>query len=78
MDIICDSEFNVEEVREVNWDKINNLLATDEEGEWVDEDPGWVRTPITISVPYQPRRGQLSDPQAGPRNSWLTISITGA
>jgi hypothetical protein len=68
MDIIGDSEFNVEDVREVNWDQVNNLLATDEEGEWVDEDAGWVRTPVTISVPYQPRRGQLSHPQAGPRN----------
>jgi hypothetical protein len=68
MDIIGDSEFNIEDVREVNWDKVNNLLATDEEGEWVDEDAGWVRTLVTISIPYQPRRGQLSDPQAGPRN----------
>jgi hypothetical protein len=68
MNIIGDSEFNVEDVREINWGKINGLLAADEEGEWVDQDAGWVRTPVTISVPYQPRRGQLSDPQGGPRN----------
>ncbi len=68
MNIIGDSEFNVEDVREINWGKVNGLLAADEEGEWVDQDAGWVRTPVTISVPYQPRRGQLSDPQGGPRN----------
>jgi hypothetical protein len=68
MNLINDSEFKLEEVRDVNWDQVNRLLATEEEGGWVDEDAGWVRTPVTISVPYQPRRGQPSDPQGRPRN----------
>jgi hypothetical protein len=68
MSILGDPEFKLEDVRNVNWVQINKLLATDEEGEWVDEDAGWVKTPVTISVPYQPRRGQPSSPQAGTRN----------
>jgi hypothetical protein len=68
MNIVDDPEFKLEDVRDVNWDQVNKLLATDEEGEWLDEDAGWTRTPVTISVPYQPRRGQFSDPEAGPRN----------
>jgi hypothetical protein len=68
MGILTDPEFKLEDVRGVNWDQVNKVLATDNEGEWVDEDAGWVRTPVTISVPYQPRRGQPSSPQAGPRN----------
>ena len=68
MDILSDPEFNLEDVQGVNWDQVNNLLAMDDEGEWVDEDAGWMRTPVTISVPYQSRRGQPSDPNAAPRN----------
>lgn len=68
MNILGDPEFKLEDIRDVDWDRVNKVLATDDEGEWVDEDAVWVRTPVTISVPYQPRRGQLSSPQAGPRN----------
>jgi hypothetical protein len=68
MKIIGDSEFRIEDVRDVNWDQVHNLLVTDEEEEWVDEDAGWVRSSVIISVPYQRRRGQPSDPHAGPRN----------
>ena len=62
MNILNDPEFNLEDVRDVNWDQVNNLLAMDDEREWVDENAGWMRTPVTISVPYQSRRGQPSDP----------------
>jgi hypothetical protein len=68
MKIIGDSEFRVEDVRDVNWDQVNNLLATDEEGEWVDEDADWVQSSVTMSVPYQRHHEQLSDPHAGPWN----------
>jgi hypothetical protein len=68
MNILGDPEFKLEDVRDVNWGQVNDLLATDNEGEWVDDDAGWVRTPVTISVPYQPRRGVPSNSQAGPRN----------
>ena len=34
----------------------------------MDEDAGWTRTPVTISVPFQSRRGIPPGPGAGPRN----------
>lgn len=52
MEIIGNSKFNVENFCKVNWDKVNNLFATDREGEWVDEDAGWVQMLVTICVPY--------------------------
>jgi hypothetical protein len=68
IDIIGDPEFQPADVRDTQWDQINKELATDEEGEWLDEDASWTRTPVTISVPYQPRRGVPSEPEAGPQN----------
>jgi len=68
MGILGDPEFKLEDVRDVNWDQVNKQLATDDEGEWVDEDAGWMQTPVIISVPYQSRRGQPSSPHAGPRD----------
>lgn len=67
IDIICDADFRLEDVRDVKWDNINKELGI-EEGEWLDEDAGWIRTPVTFSVPYQVRRGVPSTPHAGPRN----------
>jgi hypothetical protein len=67
IDIICDADFRLEDVRDVKWDKIDKELRI-EEGEWLDEDAGWIQTPVTISVPYQLRRGVPSTPHAGPRN----------
>jgi hypothetical protein len=66
--IIGDPEFHPEDVRDVKWDKINQQVATDDEEEWLDNDAGWTRTPVTISVPYQNRRGQPSSDDAGPRD----------
>jgi hypothetical protein len=66
--IIGDPEFHSADVRDVKWDKIDQQLATDDEEQWLDDDAGWTRTPVTISVPYQKRRGQPSSPDAGPRN----------
>jgi hypothetical protein len=69
MEIMGDPEFNLADVRDVNWDRINEKLGTDDDtGEWLDDDAGWTRTPVTISVPYQKRRGIPSEPGAGPRN----------
>jgi hypothetical protein len=67
MEIIGDPGFQLEDVRDIKWDQINKDLA-EEAGEWVDEDAGWTRTPFSISVPYQPRRGIPSVPHAGPRD----------
>lgn len=69
IDIISDPEFQTADVRNINWSQINEVLGTDEDiGEWLDEDAGWARTPVTISVPYQSRRGIPSERGAGPRN----------
>jgi hypothetical protein len=68
MDIVGAPDFQPADVRGVQWDKINAELGTEDKKEWMDEDAGWTRTPATISVPYQPRRGIPSDPHAGPRD----------
>ena len=68
MDIIDDPQFQLADVQNINWDKINKELGTDNDEEWLDEDAGWTRTPVTISVPHQFRRGIPGEPGAGPRN----------
>jgi hypothetical protein len=68
INIIGDPEFQSIDIQNVNWDHINEVLGTDEDTEWLDEDAGWTQTPVTISVPYQSRRGILSGPGVGPRN----------
>jgi hypothetical protein len=67
--LMGDPEFQTADVRDVKWDKINEDLAADE-AEWVDEDldAGWTKTPVSISVPHQPRRKCPSEPDAGPRD----------
>jgi len=69
IDIIGDPEFQPSAVQDVRWDEINKSLADDDkECEWLDEDAGWTRTPVAISVPYQLHRGLSSEPHPGPRN----------
>jgi hypothetical protein len=68
MCIFSDAEFNLEDVQDINWDQVNNLLAVGDEGEWVNENAVWMPTPVTILVPYQSRRRQPSDPNVVPRN----------
>jgi hypothetical protein len=69
VDILGNPNFRLDDIRHVNWDHINKALGTDDDSsEWLDNDAGWVRTPVTISVPYQSRRGIPSEPGAGPRN----------
>jgi len=62
--IVGRREFHPEDVRHTKWDQINSQLASNdfdersniEEGaEWTDEDAGWRKTPITISVPFHSR-----------------------
>ena len=67
--LITDPEFKVEDIRTTNWNSIHSQLGTDDdEADWLDEDAGWTRTPVTISVPYQSHRGLLSAFGAGPKN----------
>ena len=68
VDIIGDPEFQQADVQDIQWDRINKELATDDEGEWLDQDAGWTWMPISVSVPYQPRRGVPSEPEASPQN----------
>jgi hypothetical protein len=70
LDIVGDPEFRPEDVRQTNWTKLNSTLAAndfdgsgdEEHAEWMDEDAGWTRTPITISVPFH-RRTKIPGPQ---------------
>lgn len=63
LSIVGDPEFRPEHVRQTNWLKIDSKLAAnnfdesegDDEAEWMDEDAGWIKTPITISVPFHSR-----------------------
>src|ERR1700722_1388352 len=68
MDIVGDPDFRPADIRDVKWDVINRTLASDDQEEWLDEDAGWRNTPVTISVPYSPRRGVRPPPNSGPRN----------
>jgi hypothetical protein len=69
MDIIGNPDFQTADIRDINWDRIDGELGAEDDGaEWLDEDAGWTHTPVTISVPYQSRRGVPSQADAGPRN----------
>jgi hypothetical protein len=57
VEIVADPEFSPAEVRGVKWDQLNNKLAGGGAEEWTDADAGWMHTPVTISVPFHPRRG---------------------
>jgi Plavaka transposase len=62
LDIIGDPEFRPEQVRDVPWAKIDATLGSNDfdgerpdgewEPEWMQQDAGWKRTPITISAPF--------------------------
>jgi hypothetical protein len=72
VDIVGDPDFCSADIRNVNWNAINHTLAHNDQDEWLEEDAGWMNTPVTISVPYQPRRGAPLDPNRGPRNFTVT------
>ena len=65
IDVVGDPTFSPTDVREVSWKDVNRKLAADDE--WIDENVGWERTPVSISVPFQPRRGAPSDCDAVPQ-----------
>lgn len=68
MSIITNQEFNTADLQDVRWDYINAELGSENAGEWLDEDAGWQCTPISLSVPYQIRRGEQPAPDVGPKN----------
>jgi hypothetical protein len=61
IDIIGDPSFDPSHVRHTKWDQINSTLAADTlaandaEDEWLDEDAGWMKTRVKISVPFHQR-----------------------
>ena len=63
--IITDPEFQIMDIQNVNWTQINEELASDNTGEWLDDDAGWTCTPVSLSIPYQIHHGILSDVGAG-------------
>jgi hypothetical protein len=63
--IVGDPTFSPKDIQDTHWDKANQLLADDEV--WIDQDAGWTKTEVSILVPFQPRRGAVSDPDAGPK-----------
>lgn len=67
--LITDPEFEVNDIKTANWSFIHSELGTDAgEADWLDEDAGWTHTSVTISVPYQSRRGAPSESDSGPKN----------
>lgn len=65
LSIIGDPEFRPADLKQVQWGKIDANLAqndfdkereTDKKDlEWIDEDAGWKKTPVKISVPFHKR-----------------------
>lgn len=65
LDIVGSPEFRPEDVRHTSWTKINETLAknnfddcnagVDGEAEWMNEDAGWKKSPVSISVPFHSR-----------------------
>jgi hypothetical protein len=63
--IVGDPTFSPKDIQDTQWDKVNQTLADDEL--WDDLDAGWTKTEVSILVPFQPRRGAVSGPEAGPK-----------
>ena len=70
LNIVGDPEFHPDDLQGMQWDKINRRLGRnnfDQEDsldeEWMDEDEGWKRTPVSISVPFARRHTK----EPGPR-----------
>lgn len=60
VNIVGDPAFFPEDVQKMKWAKIDGKLAHNDDGgdndnEWLDEDIGWKRSPISISVPFHSR-----------------------
>lgn len=59
INIVSSPTFRPEDVRGISWDKINAQLTKNmddtEDGEWLEEDVGWKKSPISISVPFNRR-----------------------
>ena len=59
LDIIGSPSFRPDDIRNTKWTSIDHLLGTlmtdddlPQSTEWLDNDAGWIRTTVTISVPF--------------------------
>jgi hypothetical protein len=70
IDIIGNPEFNPADVCDMKWSQINGALGGNQfEGdEWEDEEMGWIRTPVTISVPMQRTSRKKDAPTLDPQS----------
>jgi hypothetical protein len=63
LNIVGSPDFNPHDVRHTDWTKIDSKLAGNNfdtqssvgNSDWIDEDDGWNKTPISISVPFHSR-----------------------
>lgn len=59
VDIITSPEFKKEDISSTSWLAVNKCLGEnqfdDNPKEWEDVDAGWIKTPITINVPFHSR-----------------------
>lgn len=70
IDIVGSPDFKPEDVRDTKWGQIDVTLGgSDFDGdEWEDADAGWMKSPVTISVPI-PRRSRKDAPDdVGPQD----------
>lgn len=65
--IVTDPDFSNNDIANVKWDQVNEALASDDGGEWLDDDAGWTRSSVSISVPFQTKRGIIHDGSARPQ-----------
>jgi hypothetical protein len=54
LDVLGRPGFSITDVQSANWTQINKELAINDwdKPEWIDEDAGWQRSPVTIQVPF--------------------------
>jgi hypothetical protein len=57
--IVGDPAFRPDDIRNTKWDHLNHTLA-DDDG-WMEEDAGWEKTQVSITVPFQMRRNATAD-----------------
>jgi hypothetical protein len=71
--VITDPEFRASDVKDMKWSRVNQRLGIndfdearnsdgEENEEWLDDDAGWKKTPIYISVPFH-RQSRNPGPQ---------------
>lgn len=70
LNIVGSSDFHPSHIRETKWSQIDQTLGRNEfDGmEWEDEDMGWSRSPVTISVPIPRQSQKKSAHHTGPQD----------